>query len=672
MVYFRVEGFKKDVCTGRQDLNRVEQRAYAGELCEKSTDFFQKSLGKELPFIVSMRSDKVVAAIALTEIQDAKVVFERFLSTLDFELESYTVDEITFKSFTTLMVSASRSGYVWDEDDVIDSLGLSDISHQRYGFEFKENIISGPMNYNETSKISEDLFFSDTLTPELERIFEGSSYKRPNGHPVHYLVFGNNFRTSENVCRTLLSALLQSGRIKNKRYSVIGFNDRGYIELAALSAIYRTSEGGAVILKYNGEAANDGEFGTRGNDLISIVSEIACRYKNKVLTIICIKDEADKAVEEFYTNFGSTAFVKIKEDVICGDAAIKYLQSRARANNISSDKKLINIVSDAQHGYTANELNLLFENWYDQKLRNNIYPQYKNVCTAMENIKSQTPRGSAYEQLQELIGLTEAKAVMDKALNYFKVQKMFAARGLNSEMPSMHMVFTGNPGTAKTTVARLFAQIMKENNLLANGEIYEVGRADLVGKFVGHTAPLVKKAFKRAKGGVLFIDEAYSLVDDRDGMFGDEAINTIVQEMENNRKDTVVIFAGYPDKMEKFLNKNPGLRSRIAFHIPFADYNETELCSIAQLIAKEKSLKLEDKAIIKLKEVFAQAALQSDFGNGRYARNVIEKAKMAQATRIVNMNFDDITDDEIITIKADDIEDVKKVPSKVIKLGFSA
>ncbi len=213
---------------------------------------------------------------------------------------------------------------------------------------------------------------------------------------------------------------------------------------------------------------------------------------------------------------------------------------------------------------------------------------------------------------------------------------------------------------------------MKENELLANGEIYEVGRADLVGKFVGHTAPLVKKAFKRAKGGVLFIDEAYSLVDDRNGLFGDEAINTIVQEMENNRKDTVVIFAGYPDKMEQFLNKNPGLRSRIAFHIPFADYNETELCSIAQLIAKEKSLKLEDKAIIKLKEVFAQATLQSDFGNGRYARNVIEKAKMAQATRIVNMNCDDITDDDIITIKADDIEDVKKAPSKVIKLGFSA
>ena len=163
---------------------------------------------------------------------------------------------------------------------------------------------------------------------------------------------------------------------------------------------------------------------------------------------------------------------------------------------------------------------------------------------------------------------------------------MFADKNIGKQHFTRHMVFTGNPGTAKTTVARLFARIMKENNLLETGEFIEVGRADLVGKFVGWTASLIKKRFSEAKGGVLFIDEAYSLVDDRSGSFGDEAINTIVQEMENNRENVIVIFAGYPDRMKEFIDRNPGLSSRIAFHVSFPDYSTPELCDIANLAAK--------------------------------------------------------------------------------------
>ena len=172
---------------------------------------------------------------------------------------------------------------------------------------------------------------------------------------------------------------------------------------------------------------------------------------------------------------------------------------------------------------------------------------------------------------------------------------------------------------------------------------------------------------------MLFIDEAYSLVDDRDGLFGDEAINTIVQEMENNRKDTIVIFAGYSDKMEGLLNKNPGLRSRIAFHIPFDDYDSTELCNIAELIASENKLILSDDAKDKLTKVFESAKKQIDFGNGRFARNIIEKAKMAQANRLMKMDVDNITDKDLATIIAEDIEAPKaKAQEKAIKIGFTA
>ena len=160
-------------------------------------------------------------------------------------------------------------------------------------------------------------------------------------------------------------------------------------------------------------------------------------------------------------------------------------------------------------------------------------------------------------------------------------------------------------------------------------------------------------------------------MDDRDGSYGDEAINTIVQEMENHRDDVVVIFAGYPDKMESFLQKNPGLRSRIAFHVPFDDYDVEELCGIAELIAKKKGLELTDDAREKLADIFDGARAESDFGNGRFVRSVIEKAKMAQATRLLKLDPDRIGRSDIVTICAEDIEAPPLTSKKAVNpIGF--
>lgn len=258
-------------------------------------------------------------------------------------------------------------------------------------------------------------------------------------------------------------------------------------------------------------------------------------------------------------------------------------------------------------------------------------------------------------------------------LNYYKLQRVYKDKGLKQDRPAMHMVFTGNPGTAKTTVARLFARIMKENSLLSKGQLVEVGRGDLVAKYVGWTAKTVQEKFRAAMGGVLFIDEAYSLVEDRGGSFGDEAINTIVQEMENHREDVVVIFAGYPNEMEKFLDKNPGLRSRIAFHVPFANYNTAELCDIARLIGKSKGVTLTEGAVEKLSGVFDEARKQSDFGNGRYVRNVLELSKMNQAARILDMDPEKVSESILTSISEQDIEIPQaKQTAQVRKIGFSA
>ena len=189
------------------------------------------------------------------------------------------------------------------------------------------------------------------------------------------------------------------------------------------------------------------------------------------------------------------------------------------------------------------------------------------------------------DELQALVGIKAAKDQVKKILAFAKMRKAMEEKGEQLEPITLNMEFVGNPGTAKTTVARIVAGVLKEIGIITSGEFIEVGRADLVAQYVGQTAPMVKSVFQRAKGGVLFIDEAYSLLDKGNGRFGDEALNTIVQEMENNRKDTIVIFAGYPDEMDEFFLRNPGLRSRVPFRVRFDDYTTDELSDICELEA---------------------------------------------------------------------------------------
>jgi SpoVK/Ycf46/Vps4 family AAA+-type ATPase len=246
-----------------------------------------------------------------------------------------------------------------------------------------------------------------------------------------------------------------------------------------------------------------------------------------------------------------------------------------------------------------------------------------------------------------MIGLKEQKAMIDKIIAAFAVRKMKAGIGLGTMRMSMHMCFTGNPGSAKTTVARLLADILSKEGILTTGRFIECGRADLVGKFVGWTATQVKEKFNWARGGILFIDEAYSLVDDSRS-FGDEAINTIVQEMENHRDDVVVVFAGYPEKMKEFLERNEGLRSRIAFHVDFPDYTTEELTDILSLMAKRQGYTLSSVITNSCREQFAEIRKQKDFGNGRYVRNLLERALTEQAHRLWTARKDhDISPDDL-------------------------
>lgn len=248
------------------------------------------------------------------------------------------------------------------------------------------------------------------------------------------------------------------------------------------------------------------------------------------------------------------------------------------------------------------------------------------------------------DELQALVGISNAKDQVKRILAFAKMRKAMEENGEHLEPITMNMEFVGNPGTAKTTVARIVAGLLKEIGIITTGNFIEVGRADLVAQYVGQTAPMVKNVFQRAKGGVLFIDEAYSLLEERRGEFGDEAINMIVQEMENNRKDTIVIFAGYPDDMEKFFLRNPGLRSRVPFRINFEDYNVEEMLDICKLEAFKKGFLTDDMADKKIMEICEKSIKNKNNGNGRFCRNLIETGVLNFAFR----NYGDLDVNEKI------------------------
>lgn len=239
-------------------------------------------------------------------------------------------------------------------------------------------------------------------------------------------------------------------------------------------------------------------------------------------------------------------------------------------------------------------------------------------------------------EMEKIVGLKEIKEYILSLEEYYRVQKRREEEGLKTGSVSKHMIFTGSPGTGKTTIARIISRYLKAIGVLSGGQLVEVSRADLVGKYVGHTAPLTQKVISSALGGVLFIDEAYSLYRGRDDSYGLEAIDTLVKGIEDNRDDLIVILAGYSNEMEEFLTANSGLKSRFPNVINFPDYTGEELLEISKSIAASKGYIIEEEAYGPLTAFFdkTQAEDAAEAGNGRLARNLVEEAILNQSRRL--------------------------------------
>ena len=254
--------------------------------------------------------------------------------------------------------------------------------------------------------------------------------------------------------------------------------------------------------------------------------------------------------------------------------------------------------------------------------------------------------------IQSLVGLHEVKSFVEELSAFYTISEWRKRYHLRADLPMHHMVFHGPPGTGKTTVARMLGEVFRALGMLPVGHVLEVERADLVGEYIGHTAQKTRSAIEKAKGGILFIDEAYALARGGDNDFGREAIDTLVKGMEDYKRELVVILAGYQMEMLYFLSLHPGLSSRFPVQIEFPPFRESELLEIALQMARDKDYRLSPDGLQALRVLLREQMRSSDFGNGRAVRNLLEKAIRRQAQRIVLENSFDR--ERLITLKAAD------------------
>ncbi len=471
---------------------------------------------------------------------------------------------------------------------------------------------------------------------EIMRIRYTEAVSDDVDRPVHYIVYSDSKNVIDEIDEDLICRLRKYKRITSRRYLEISHDDittlaQNEYRIANLNNL----SGGLVIVNLDDTTDDDFEV------LVNSVYSEPAKYKGKYTVIfnLCEMDGLRKREIKRICDFWP--FVEISDCNIERSKAIKILDQIAEENEVVLVDSYYDEILQAGENYTRDKLVGAFRKWYLNKY--NISKNYPAYTTYIVSFSARdTLRCPAYYELESLIGLKSVKSLCKDIISFYQMEKLRKEQYSSINDIGMHMVFQGNPGTAKTTVARIMAKIFKETGILSNGDLIEVGRADLVEKYVGQTAPNVKNYFKKAKGNVLFIDEAYSLADNEgSGNYGIEAINTIVQEMENNREDVVVIFAGYKKEMKEFLHKNSGLSSRISFYVDFPDYSDDELFEILQKMAEENHYTLADD-VRSAFEKYINSIVTST-GNGRLVRNVFERARVRQSSRICELPIKQLT-----------------------------
>lgn len=504
---------------------------------------------------------------------------------------------------------------------------------------------------------------------ELERIYSPLNKHKFYGIPVHYKINAASRETAKHLVELLAKALYSNQRLKSSRVTYVTDtypNGRR----SDFDYLCDNSYAALVAVECSDDDAENSNYARDSQIKCQNIEECIKNYSSRVQFVLVDIGSRNKICKNCIAKLTASDidFIEIGEGRGSEKQAKNYLATLLKENHVPYAKE--DFVLPKQEDYSVIDIAQAFNKIKTGSIKNSIYKAYKD-CKKIE-IEKPESLSNSYDKLQNMVGLTEIKSIIDQIISAQKLGKLRRDMGLEVADTAKHMIFTGNPGSAKTTVARLLASILYDEHVLSKSKFVECGRQDLVGKYVGWTAKQVEAKFIEAKGGILFIDEAYSLVE-KGGYYGDEAINTIVQMMENYRDDVIVIFAGYPEKMKKFLEKNEGLRSRIAFHIDFPDYNSDELCDILKLMTADKGYTLDDEAAEKCRGIFEVACQNAEFGNGRFVRNVLEQAIIKQSARICSEFSNEQVDEKVISIlsAADfDINAAETYKSPKVAIGF--
>lgn len=591
--------------------------------------------------------------------------------------ENYDVDsvqisdvkEITTARFHQLGNRGDNNGimlrFSYDEME----MGIDFRENRQY--QLREEIIAGDSLTLEEAVNRSGKFMADSsFIEELERIYSDENEKKYYGNPVHYKLSVSNMDAAFEMTILLAHALKVNNRLEGSRINIVFEIKEGCYDEDDLENMFEKAHGNIVLFDLSGSNEDHGNYAGAYERVIEYISNLIGKNHVRTLCIFVENTNHPGFANKFLAKVAEEIdIIEIKEGSGNRETAIDYISNLAKQQRCELTRKEIEEIMPEKTLFTVGEVYEIYNRWFRNGLRNKIYKSYK-YCACMK-IKKEDRKSEPYDELQKMIGLKDIKLVVDEIIDNARIQKLRSDMGMDSYKTSSHMVFTGNPGTAKTSVARLITQIFTKEGILETGRYVECGRADLVGRYIGWTAKTVREKFREARGGVLFIDEAYSLVDDSNS-FGDEAINTIVQEMENHREDVIIIFAGYPDKMKEFLYKNEGLRSRIAFHLDFPDYKADELVEILKLMANKKGYKLDPDIETKCQHIFGMAVKQKEFGNGRYARNLLEQAMIAQSRRVIQeYKGKKISRKALTTLKVEDFEvNASKQLEKENRLGI--
>ena len=600
------------------------------------------------------------------------------------DFEVYSIDKVTLKYRSTRFIEEgirptdakqvdTTYKYVnkdggpdrrYSYNPVIPVFLYGDITIQPFGdtYQVSNDDAAKQLDYTfrvlKEGNIFKDIIHSDQLpiTPLFSGEKDRDEIVSPNDETIseqyfNYLLdatkrlleFGNRLSTDKDFCKIVGSSV--SGTIKwNGR---ILTEPRDKVPILLLVDVLHCYQGLGHDLNLS---SNEG-LGLLLYNTLMINPDFPLEYRYLGFIRKSLIEPAEKFVRD------SVASMAGNEDVFVLEVCLKEHKKQLHNQYVVLLYRFASLIAKADKSITTTESNWLNkimslkEPEGEQDIISPIEPTEKPKETAA----TKSSHSQAMRELNSLIGLTSVKTEINTLSNYIRIQKKRAEKGMKVSPVSYHCVFTGNPGTGKTTVARIVSKIYKELGILKKGHLIETDRSGLVAEYVGQTAIKTNKIIDSALDGILFIDEAYSLVDGGNSDYGKEAIATLLKRMEDERDRLIVILAGYTNDMRRFIESNPGLQSRFNRYIEFPDYSAEELFQIFESSTKKYDYKLTDAATLAIKEVLIKAVEVKDkhFGNGRYVRNLFERVIEHQANRISLVA--DISAESLATIEEEDI-----------------